>query len=507
MNRTDTTPHKQRNFWKRGLISFALLAFTWLTVISWWQVTQRAVTQDDVIVYLIVLPTVALMLLIVSRFLHQILQQRKSVKSSAVQSSTLRNTDALQEDIDLVAERPLALPVLGAWAISSAGHDAHEFIQALDEKRKRPVPDEHLTDEQGFPLLTGRVGDLDIVAAKELLTEAITMIDLENIPDPEEWRSAFIRVLALLGSVLDQIQDEWPFIHEDTEDRDFDREYMSGTLTGAMPKAPASCERLRMSIKLFVPARFLPYEQQLVRIYLLKRLDTLLPQQQPLDLDVIPAEDDATALALADEFNVHTHRADAPCALLLLACDSALCTTVTDEWQVRGQLFGERHPNGLMAAEAAFGVLCANSSASTNSTAKPVCQLTRTSRTYRDSSADTQGKPSYQCLTHTISNALLTAGIAGEQIGTVACDADHRPNRNLECMGAMMEQTPQLDAIQNRITANEACGHLGTASVLGILVAGIMRSKTARHPVLLFNVGHMHDRAAAILIPSNETLP
>jgi hypothetical protein len=68
----------------------------------------------------------------------------------------------------------------------------------------------------------------------------------------------------------------------------------------------------------------------------------------------------------------------------------------------------------------------------------------------------------------------------------------------------MMEQVPHLDAIQNRLAPNEACGHIGTASVMGALVAAIAHAKNASQPVLLFNVSHSTDRAAALVLPAAE---
>jgi hypothetical protein len=158
-----------------------------------------------------------------------------------------------------------------------------------------------------------------------------------------------------------------------------------------------------------------------------------------------------------------------------------------------------------MMGEAAFGVLCVNHKALQTGSLEAQCQLTRVSLDKREVSADQPGKPSYACLTATVNDALATADLPGEKIGTVACDADHRTNRTLECIGAMMNATPQLDAVENRLAINEACGHLGAASVLGALVAAITQAKNASQPTLLFNVSHIFDRAAAVLLPIEDT--
>jgi hypothetical protein len=229
--------------------------------------------------------------------------------------------------------------------------------------------------------------------------------------------------------------------------------------------------------------------------------------QIPVDhvhIEVLTASDDSTVLAVMDKFNAQAHREDTTEALLLLASYSSLCNTVLEDWLSSGQLFSTHCPSGLMLGEAAFSILCVSNKALKFSAASPKCYLTRVSFGRRETSADLPGKPSYVCLTEIANQAVVSAGISGEKIGAVASDADHRTNRALECIGAMMNVTPQLDAVENRLATNEACGHTGAASVSGALVAGIMQADDASHPVLLFNVSHMVDRAAAILLPANE---
>lgn len=92
----------------------------------------------------------------------------------------------------------------------------------------------------------------------------------------------------------------------------------------------------------------------------------------------------------------------------------------------------------------------------------------------------------------------------GEAIAAIACDADHRSCRVLECIAVMLAHTPHLDAIENRLSLNEVCGHTGAASNAGGWVAGIAQVREIRAPVLLFNVSHSFERAAAVLLPAPE---
>jgi hypothetical protein len=258
-----------------------------------------------------------------------------------------------------------------------------------------------------------------------------------------------------------------------------------------------------LNVKLIVSASLQAHEHAFARAYLKDRLAPLKARMHDMHIDLVAACDDATSLALANAFS-QAPSESAGQALLLLACDSTLCPIVTEDWHAGGRLFGSRHPNGLMMGEAAFGILCVRESALDHALKEPICHLTRMSRARREASADIQGKPSSACLTEQIASALDASRVAGDEIGTVVCDADHRNGRTLECIGAMIEQTPRLDALQNRLAVNEACGHLGAASMAGVMSVATLQVAAAGHPVLLFNVSHATDRAAAVLIPPDR---
>jgi hypothetical protein len=483
-----------RTFVKWSLIAIVLVATIWLAVIIWWQTTQRVVTVQDTLVYLGVMPLTVLTCI---GLLQWRSFRRKHPNASSNHQASASATPAEAEN------KPISLlPILSAWAVTSFATNAEEFVQALRDRQVRPLPDALLADHQGFPILTGRINDLDTTTTQDELIRIAAERKVANVPDAESWGEAFLRTLALLADLLDEVLADLPLCLDMTADLPATQGVDALTLRGAAPLPSVADEQLRLKIKLLIPPHFQPVEQQLALVYLLHRIAEMPVPNEHLHVDIVQASDDATALVLMDQFSADAYRDNRAQALLLLACDSALCDTIAEDWQANGRLFNPHSPNGLMMGEAGFAVLCANDKALKAAAIGPACRLTRLSRAHRDASADTQGKPSYACLANVVKEALLAANLPGESVGTVACDADHRTNRTLECMGAMMDQTPHLDAIQNRLAAAEACGHIGAASVAGALVAAIMQSKNSEHPVLLFNVSHVTDRAAALLIPS-----
>lgn len=480
-----------RTFVKYLLIPIVIVATIWLAVIVWWQTSQRVVTMQDMVVYLGAVPLAALLCL-------GLLQWRTSRRKQPAHAADDAAAGAATEAGSATANAPvIQLPILSAWAVTCIAADPEEFAQALRDRQARPLPDALLTDDHGFPLLTGRIADLDTAAIQEDLIRIAAERKTESNPDAQ--RDGFLRTLALLSNLLDRVLADLPL--DLTAGALEDCSVDAVTLRGAAPLSSIPDQRLRLNIKLLLPTHFDTVERQLALAYLMQRTADIPLSNEYLQLDLAQATDDASALEVIDRFSADSCRDNRAQALLLLACDSALCDTVAQDWLADGRMFSAHCPNGQMMGEAGFAVLCANDQALKSAAAHPACRLTRISRAQRDTSADTPGKPSYASLSQAIKDALLAANISGETIGAIACDADHRTNRTLECMGAMMDQTPHLDAIQNRLASGEACGHLGAASVAGALVAAIMQSKASEQPVLLFNVSHAIDRAAAVLIP------
>ncbi len=482
-----------------AVASIALIAATWCIVLTWWHVTQRVITTSDTLVYLIALPVLLVLSL-------GILAWRASSKQSAAkaESPTSEMPDAVP--IPSAGFLPAAnLPILGTWSATPLSYTAGGFIESLAERRRRPVPDEFLTDGNGFPVLSGRTRDLDTTFVEENLRQILRIELAENAHEEaeEELRDAVIRALTLLDSVVEQALQEWPSELIDENGSDAAPASSIPILRGSAGIRPPSGKALQLRVTLLVADDLSPPEHLLIQKFLVSRITSLQHAVQDLTVEVMPACDDARALTLSEDFRRATQDDDRPRALLLLACDSLLCANVVENLESKGKLFDAERPNGLMIGEAAFGVLFANQSALVTATVQPLCHLTPVQRVQREAPVDARVRTSFLHLARTVEAALKASGIPANQIGTVVCDADHRANRVLESIEAIAAHAPQLDAIQNRLAPNEACGHLGAASVLGVLSAGISQCVDAGHPVLVFNVGHDTDRAATLLLPAN----
>lgn len=494
MSSNSAPQHKLRIVFRWIAISLTAIVATWLAVILWWQTTQRAVSSGDAILYLAVLPLVILLAIGVLRWRLSAKADRPPAPADSPNAASGSVSD------EAVSRKTTNTSVLGAWAITSLAPDAEATIENLLERRSRPTPDEYLTDSHGFPLLTGRVKDLDTGS----ITAILMHMRMEDPSVPEDMRDTLLRALALLDSVLQQAAYEWPLPVVDP-DQLRSREDNTRTLRGVGSVTAAETPLLDLRVTLLLSEELTRQERQLAQEYVAERLIMLGVTARRLQVNTITAADDAAALRLADEFatGVAGQSGDTiPAALLLLACDSALCPTIAEQWDAQGRLFDSRRPQGVMPGEAAFGILLANEKALQEAASSSLCHLSRIICTCRADGTATNN--SSACLAGAIGAALSAANVSGDDVGMVVCDADHRTSRTLESIEAVLDQMPRLDAIQNRLAISEACGHLGAASALGVLALGAMQSRHAGHPVLVFNVSHASERAAAVVRPAED---
>lgn len=394
---------------------------------------------------------------------------------------------------------PAPLAILGAWASTSAGADSEKFLHTVSSRKLRPTPDNLLCDDDGFPLLSSRARFLDTAEVARELESAITSSTITDASTPHEERDLFLRTLALLHSVLDQVIQDFSLLSE------FEISPAGETpvplLRGGRQSDNATAP-VHLQVKLIVSANLTAHEKQTLQKLIIRRLQLLHDSHTDLTLDLISGYADTTAFSLAHEFMQSTEYHARPHALLLLSGDSSLCPTVVQEWAHHGLLFDSRRPNGLMMGEGAFAILFADKESQSHLNKEPLGYLASIANAQRDLSADISGRTSHACLASTIASAIKTAGLSADAIGTVVCDTDHRASRVLESVAAMTSETPQLDTILNRFAINEVCGHLGATSAPALLVAGARQVHETQCPVLLFSVSHSRDRAAAIILPA-----
>ncbi|TCS39467.1 hypothetical protein EDC30_101423 [Paucimonas lemoignei] len=480
------------------LIPLGLVISIWLGVILWWQSSKRQISLEDVLIYLVAMPLAAIGIFaaIQWRRARQI-KKDQSAPTTAKPANTAPNAANITE-----STVPSGLPVIAGWGITCAGPGIHDFHSALLEKKLRPQPDNGLLNDYGYPIHAGRVRDIDTSVVESGLERIIANNPGLSPAYNDSGRDGFLRALALLHHLTDQLNMDWPLMVESAETND--SRHGLATLRGTEPVDRQAHKRLRLQIKFIVPADFTPAEQQLALAYLLQQTSSLPVDSGSMHVQMVAATDEPAALLLAERFRTEYLHAAESQALLLLACDSTLCQVITERWQVESRLFASDTPQGLMPGEAAFAILCVNDKARSLALTSPSCTLQPVILGRRDEPADGARKAGHAMLDTVVKGALAAAGVSTEECVAIACDADHRSSRVLECIGTMLANTPHLDAIEDRLAINEMCGHTGAASNAGSCIAGIVHVAETGRPVLLFNVSHAYERAAAVLLPSAD---
>jgi hypothetical protein len=468
MRATPATSARPRSKFGSLALAVDLGMALWMTIVFYSRVTDGGDTGIDTGLYLSGLSA------LIAVFVF--LQARRSPSSAA--DIGLAPLAVSQTNSAPAHSRPANPAIIGAWAASGIGVDALKFTETLAARSYRPTPDECLLDDDGLPVMSSRVKNLDTTRVRASLEQLVKDGALEGIGSGQVCRDAVLRALSLLDMVLNPVQKQW---RPDTD-----------------PTRQTGPFRLR--VKLIVPAGLSYAERRFAEHYLATRLHGLQRPGQQITSELVAGDEGPLAFEQVRTFILDSARASAPEALLLLACDSALCDSVIADWSSRRCLFEPRRPDGLMAGEGAFALLCANPDAAGRTAHDVLCEIAGLSFAQREASADGPGDVSHARLALAISAALRAADTPADSIAGVVCDTDHRASRTLESLFALGAQTPHLDGVQHRLATNEACGHLGAASATAALVAGAVQASRCRQPILIFSGSHPVQRAAAVMI-------
>lgn len=470
--------HKNLKF---GLLALILTGLVWLGVVIWWQETHRLVVAQDVLIYLGAVPLLLICLVALAiatpRWIEQAFKARQMRNSAAALNTPSTETPRAEH----VTSR---LPLLGAVITTPIGNSLTDVLSALRERKSRPQLDASLTNEDGFPITTGRVADLDTTEIDQSLQSIVAGLP-PDIRASYAGGDAFIRALALADSALTALEAQWPFPPRTLSQRN---------------EASPSQGLPELFAKFIIPSHFSRAQQLTAERWFEQRMARLPNDQTPWSGEILVQDEGPNALVALDRFSQFAQREQRPVALLLCGCDSLLDDDHISALQMAGKLYSQSNPDGVVPAEASFALLAgSHQTIVANSLTAPV-ELAQTAFCTRDSSADTRKKNSHTVLGSTTEQVLQAMAITAGDVAGVICDADHRPSRISESLGTVLELLPHLDAIEDQHATNAAIGHAGAASS-GLLLA--LAAELAREqPIAALSVAHSFERAVALLAPA-----
>lgn len=497
----------------KNLAWIALLtAIVWVATTVYWSRTHRAITQEDVVVYLVALPLAVVAVFFMLRWAWRRSGEKVAARAAAAAAggAGAAAPAAAQENAG-ADERRWTARVLAQWVHTAAGDDAAAVWAAVRDSDVRPKPDAELLDDDGQPLFATRVDGLDVDGVRAALAEALNGGGVGPHPLSEvEPSPRLLRCLGLLAPCPEWLAAGvavWA-----------DAQAQRLAATRSTPAATA----VALTVALCVPraegsvdaptAEGAPAEspdQALARAWLAPQLGAIERFDPRLHRVVVPAlSTGAEALAWADQQLLLWQRERRTGLLLLLVADSLLDEATATQLARRGMLMSGRQPKGATLGEAAVGLLLATpdwpapSAEAEFEAAHPPATLHRWAQRLRDKPADDAGRIGPEVARDTLGDALQAASVPADTVQAAVCDADLRPSRTTEWYGAMLQHIGHLDAAQDVVALGVALGDCGVAHAPLCVALAAQHAATEQQVVVAATVSAPIERGAVVLQPA-----
>jgi hypothetical protein len=474
----------------KGVALFvALTCVVWIAVLWRWRATQRDMDAGDIVLYLGLLPIALFGLALAVRWAVGGALAKQDAKLAAAPPEASGAAAPAQAAAD--ARPVLAWHLLGAWVNVAGGASVGELLAAIEAGKPRPKPDATLRDDDGLPVMSARVAELDTAAVDADLARAAALA-LPDAARPVPPARA-VRALACLAAPLQefaQAVNDWAPHLAAVDDAHPQREPRFARVLAAWPADwdDATCLAAQdwISARLCEPtADTLTRAQWSIRGQRMTGAELLAAGERVLDALQRQGRDD-------------------PVALLACHCDldaAGIRALARDQ-----QLFHlERRPKAPMPGEgAALLALSAKPWPAGSVAGGERLRFDSPAIVRRSQSIDTPGRTASDDATRLVAHSLATARLAGDAIAKLACDADQHTPRATELFAVTLALLPGLDATEDLRLAGTICGRLGPAAPLVTLAMAAQQAADAGRPAVALSLGDTHWRMAAIVRPDTS---
>jgi len=435
--------------WLMRLIGLlGIFSLVWLTVIIYWQGTTHVPSEDELVLYMGLVPlTMAAVV-----FGAYKLFTRPAKVPTTVASSTL--DDAVAQDQPDESERAWTLFVVASALHTSAGRSSSEVLSALQAGDVQLKLDPELKNSEGFPVFAARMADLDVSDTQE----AFALWQKSSAHPDVQWTESQYRALHLAtlsaNEVFSQVVEHPQavlFAAAQAEGRTPNEDTLAVLrLIGHWPIQWSDAHQTLASawLKWLVTQKGWPAHRIVV--------DQRTSQQ-------------FNPIAVLDAICVDAHRQALPMIGVLVACDSGIEQAYVDGLASRNQLFSGKNMQGSYPGEVAAALLFADPTQSQLMAQGPVSSLHRASWASRDKSADERGRVSAALLGQLLGLALETSKLDASKIQLVSADNDHNPSREAELAEMLMANLPDLDVSKDAVKVAQACGSMHQVSTTAAL--------------------------------------
>ncbi|AQR68822.1 hypothetical protein BZG29_11100 [Janthinobacterium sp. LM6] len=473
-----------RPWLRRCLLTVSVFALSWTGAIAYWRDSTRMPTPGELAGAMLALPLALLLMLWLGKKLLARLLAGPALAAPGLAAP-------LQAEAATPPTAPLPLHIVAASLRMPGGATPSELLAAMRSRQARPALDGQLLDEDGYPLLCGRVDGIDEEEQQQVLAAWLREHPQAGLAsEPFPFNPEDVRALALGAEVLAELVDE----------------ALQHALSAGAPASPASAPPM-LRLHLLMPASWSTAQRQAGDAWLrhLAReqgwpAKNLLPSAEPATRPPAP-------FALLNQLAGHAAPPQPPGLSIVLACDSHLGELRVHVLASQGQLFSATQANGQIPGEGAAGLLLAIPGATAPPDEPAPVVLHRAATGELPQGASQRGSADKSMLADLGRQALAAAGEdAAAGIALVSADTDQRANRMLElmqCTGAIL---PQLDLGEQVLGVGTACGQCGAVTTLAALaMARQAAADDGAHVLCLSNLDPLQRGALVIGPPAKNS--
>jgi hypothetical protein len=439
---------------------------------------------DDLAIYLLLLPLLLLLLV-----------WGGSKLLAAGAASAAAKAAASAAAVTATPTAPAAAPAATLTVLAGAlrmphGAGAAQLADALLSRKANLALDPELLNNSGYPILSGRVDNVDVAAQQDAMDEWLRAHHPDIDFSDEQWRA-----LALGSEVATDLAVELgghPALQP----------YVDAATAGKpLPPLPA------LHVIALLPTDWADEQRAAATGWL---RDLVARYGWPVARLAPPllAVHGQAPLPLIGQLASQSLREEQPLLCLVLACGSRIGEASVQDWADHGILFDSDHPNGRIPGEGAAGLLLADAAQGAVFEDERAPLMYPASGALRAASADTKSRGDVDLLAELAAQAIATAGVDATKIAMLSADSDQRASRMTELLAMASATLPELDPGEQLLTVAAACGDAGAVSTLAALVLAQQQVRDGTGPALcVTNLDPFHRGAVLLAAPANAAAP
>ena len=488
---------------KGAALFVAVACLVWIAVLWRWRVTGHEMDTGDLVLYLAILPIVIFALVLAARWAVRGALEKQDAKAAGVLAAAGATSAPAAAAPAVNAKPALAWHLLGAWTHTAAGASVDELLAAIEAGDPRPRPDALLRDDEGLPVLTARIVELDPADVEAALQRSLEAAAADGVVPP----ARASRALASLSPLIDELAQSlatWAAQWDEADARAMQAD-------GVAPHADTA--RI-VRVLVAWPADWDDATCAAAQTWLAGRLCDPLADVLPLARWTIRSQRmSGTELLSAAESTLDAlQRQGRDDPVVLMACHSDLDAEGIRSLERHQRLFhSARRPKVSMAGEGAAVLALSAVDWPADAAIDPErVRFDSPAIVRRSASIEAAGRTSSDDAVRLVNHGLASAGIVGATVGKLATDADQHTARATELFSVTLALMPGLDAVEDLRLAGTIAGRLEAASPLLTLAMAAAQARESGRPAVALSLADPHWRMAAVLRPAsfkNEPQP